>query len=99
MDLGESRLTSVLELKVLVNKAGLPEAFLSSEPQEEVISASGRNDYLFRFGCELFRFIKDEGTLLEQLEKKIFPQLRRTPIFIARFFIANPGTQSRSLES
>ena len=71
LDLAESKLTSVLELEELVNEAGLPEVSLSSEPQaEEAINASGRNDYLFRFGCELFRLIKDEATLLEQLKKK-----------------------------
>ena len=71
LDLAESRLTSVLELEELINEAGLPEVSLSSEPQtEEAISASGRNDYLFRFGCELFRLIKDEATLIEQLKKK-----------------------------
>ena len=71
LDLAESRLTSVLELEELINEAGLPEVSLSSEPRaEEAISASGRNDYLFRFGCELFRLIKDEATLLEQLKKK-----------------------------
>lgn len=71
LNLAESRLTSVLELEGLINKAGLPEASLSSEPQaQEVISASGRNDYLFKFGCELFRLIKDKATLIEQLKKK-----------------------------
>ena len=72
LDLAESRLASVLQLEGLINEAALPEVSLSSEPQEEVKSASGRNDYLFKFGCELFRLIKDEATLLEQLKKKNF---------------------------
>ena len=72
LDLAESKLTSVLELEGLINEAGLSEVSISSEWQEEVISASGRNDYLFKFGCELFRLIKDEATLLEQLKKKNF---------------------------
>ena len=71
LNLAEKRLTSFLELEVLIEEAELIEDLSSEEPKAaEVIHASGRNDYLFKFGCQLFRLIKDETILLNQLKSK-----------------------------
>ena len=71
LDLAERSSTSGLELEQLLKEAGLLGVPLSSDTQsEEGIIASGRNDYLFRFGCQLIRLIKDEATLLQQLKEK-----------------------------
>lgn len=71
LSLAESRLISVTELESFIDGADLPKGLSPTPPNaEKVIKASGRNDFLFRFGCQLFHLTKDEPGLLEQLKKK-----------------------------
>ena len=69
LDLAESRVINLAALSTSIAQAGLePRGML--EPPANSHTISGRNDFLFRFGCSVEDAVDDEATLLELLQKK-----------------------------
>ena len=69
LDLAESRVTNLAALSTSIAQAGLePRCML--EPPVKGHTISGRNDFLFRFGCSVQDAVDSEAALLELLQKK-----------------------------
>ena len=67
--LAEAKLTTISELEQAIHNAGIMKS-ISDHSVQDNNPASGRNDFLFKHGCELRRLISDDKTVASQMRDK-----------------------------
>ena len=67
--LAEASLTTISELEQAIHEAGFMKS-ISDHSMQDNNPVSGRNDFLFKFGCKLRRLISDDKTVASQIRDK-----------------------------
>jgi hypothetical protein len=67
--LAEANLTTISELEQAIHDAGIMKS-ISDHSVQDNNPASGRNDFLFKYGCELRRLVSDDKTVALQIRDK-----------------------------